>query len=143
MALLIDNVGNRHRWHAMLLAAGVFLAVAPALAETPLIGRVVSVDKSSVLIQPEGVGAQPVRLPVEPGKIPGDLSAGARVRLWSDSDVAAGGPGWRLAPQAGGRVGTLDADRTGVRSRIGRGAGQGPFGGGQGAGSGGGGRHGR
>ncbi len=127
----------------MLLAAGAFLVVAPTLAETPLIGRVVSVDKDSVLIQPEAVGAQPLRLPVEPGKATGDLSAGARVRLWSDPDVGAGGPGWRLAPQAGARVGALDGDRTGVRSRIGRGAGQGPFGRGHGAGSGGGGQHGR
>lgn len=125
------------------MAACLYLGGTPAQAEGPLIGRVISADGDSVLIQPEAVGAKPLRLSVEPGKVPGDLSAGALVRLWSNPGTVAGGSGWHLAPQVGDRIGTLDGDRTGVRSRIGRSVGRGASGGVRGGGSGGSGQHGR
>jgi hypothetical protein len=120
------------------LAAWVCLcgATVQAQVQTPVIGRVIAVEKGSVLIQPEEAGAQPVRVPLGPDDSPGMLVSGARVRLWSDRDTAAGRQAWRLDPQTHGRLGDVDRDRTGVRSRIGRGAGRG-------GGGAGGGQHGR
>jgi hypothetical protein len=115
------------------LVGGIVLGVVVAQAQTPVIGRVIDVGPDSVLIQPEGVETPPVRLPLASDTDAPNLSAGARVRLWAEADVGEG-PAWRLVPQSGVSRGGLDRDRTGVRSRIGRGLGQGAFGGGHGGG---------
>jgi hypothetical protein len=115
------------------LSAALWLGVVTARAEVPVIGRVIAVDPDSVLVQPEGVDARPLRLPLETGADAATLVSGARVRLWSDGG-AGGDSVWRLAPQSQHTRDGLDRDRTGVRSRIGRGLGQGGFGGGHGGG---------
>lgn len=118
---------------ARLTAFGLWLTIMPAIAEEPVLARVLSVESNQVTLSLEDRQAgEAGRLivPLDTAGLPPGIAPGSLVRLWPGS---APGPG---GASTGARLVPLDRDltehdRTGVRARLMHGAERG-FGGGRG-----------
>lgn len=104
-------------------------AVLPALAQEPVLARVLSLepDAGILLVRVEGEPPREIRVRIDNEAPIGALEPGSLLRLWpGDALVAGQSPvSARVERVTGGRFGR---DLTGVRSRLSRGA-AGGFGG--------------